>query len=306
MANMDQPTSRRDAHTGRPPADDSISLRELIGIVRRLSWLLLSLTAACTSGGVLAGWLLPKTYEATVVLSPVSNEGGSNALNSLGSVVSQFGGVASLAGLALPGTGGAKAESIATLQSEALTERYIRDNQLLPELFSNHWNAQSQSWKTTDPEGVPTLWKGNRYFSKRVRSVYENPKSGLVTMTIKWTDPKLAARWANGLVKLTNDYLRDKALAESERAIAYLNGEANKTNIVELRNAIYSLIESQIKREMVARGSEEYALKVIDPAAIPEKQTSPSLPVWALVGLGAGLVLSGLVILAVLVTGAER
>lgn len=303
---MDQSTALRNPNTGRPVANDSISLRELIGIVRGLGWLLLSLTAACTLGGVLAGWLLPKTYEATVVVSPVSNEGGSNALNSLGSVVSQFGGVASLAGLALPGTGGAKAESIATLQSEALTERYIRDNQLLPELFGSYWNTQSQSWKTTDPEKIPTLWKGNRYFSKHVRTVYENPKSGLVTMTIKWTDPKLAARWANGLVKLTNDYLRDKTIAESERDIAYLTGEANKTNIVELRNAIYALMESQIKKEMVARGSEEYALKVIDPAAIPERQTSPTLPVWTLMGLGAGFALSGLVILAVLVTGAER
>jgi uncharacterized protein involved in exopolysaccharide biosynthesis len=302
---MDQLTPLRQLDIARSGADDSIALRDLLNAVRRHRWLLVSLTVACVLGGGLAWWLLPEKYEATILLSPVSDQAGSNSLNSLGSMVSQVNGIASLAGLALPGSRGTRAESIATLQSEALTERYIRDNQLLPDLFSSRWNTRLRKWNATDPEKVPTLWKGNRYFAQHVRTVYENPKSGLVTMTIRWTDREQAARWANGLVKLTNDYLRGKAIAESERDIAYLNGEASKTNVVELRNAIYSLIESQIKKEMVARGSEEYALKVIDPAAVPEKPTSPTLLVWALIGLGAGLLSSGLVIVVVVATRAN-
>jgi len=51
-----------------------------------------------------------------------------------------------------------------------------------------------------------------------------DPKTGLVTLSITWNDPNIAAKWANGLVRMANDYLRDQAIEESERNIAYLDG----------------------------------------------------------------------------------
>jgi uncharacterized protein involved in exopolysaccharide biosynthesis len=75
--------------------------------------------------------------------------------------------------------------------------------------------------------------------------------------------------------------------------VAYLRAEIQGTTDVELRNVIYSLIQSEIKKQMIARGEVEYALKVIDPAAVPEKPSSPIKWLWvlggALVGFGASL-----------------
>jgi hypothetical protein len=47
--------------------------------------------------------------------------------------------------------------------------------------------------------------------------------------------------WANELVRMTNDYLRDQAIQESERNIAYLNDQASKTDAVGAKQAIYAL-----------------------------------------------------------------
>jgi uncharacterized protein involved in exopolysaccharide biosynthesis len=273
--------------------DDQISLGELLRILWAARWLILVVTALCIGAAAIATVLVPKKYDATVLLSPVTNQSGSGALGSLTSALSQMGGgLGSLVGLSVAGAGGMRAEEIATLQSVTLTERYIRDNDLLPILFKKKWDAAAKRWKVTDPDELPTLWKGNEYFRKNVRTVGESTKSGLVTMTITWTDPVLAATWANDIVKVTNDYLRDKAIDQSERNIAYLTAEAAKTNVVELRTAIYSDIENEIKKEMGARGAAEYALKVIDPAVPAEKQSSPMKALWIIGGAVAGIVLS--------------
>jgi uncharacterized protein involved in exopolysaccharide biosynthesis len=133
-------------------------------------------------------------------------------------------------------------------------------------------------------------------FKKSVRTVLTDTHTGLVTMTIKWTDPVAAATWANDLVKLTNDYLRKKAIDEAERSIAYLSEQASKTEVVGVKQAIYSILESEINKETIARGREEFALRVVDPAIPPEVATSPVPILWAVAGLVASLLVFTLAI----------
>jgi len=273
--------------------ESAFGLREALIFVWDGRWLLILSVLFCTIAAVVLVEVIPSRYEAETLLSPATEQSEHSGLGSaLGSAVSDLsGGISSLAGLSFSGTDAARAEAVATLQSEALTERYISDHKLLPVLYSSSWDSAQQKWDTDDPRKIPTLWKGNQYFKRRVRTVAQNGKTGLVTLTITWKDPQLAAQWANDLVKLTNDYMRDKAIRESERNIAYLNEEAAKTGVVELRNAIYGLMELEIKKEMMARGSEEYALKVIDPATTPERRTFPQPLLWTIGGFALGLVL---------------
>ena len=265
--------------------EEGVSLREFLSFIWRSRWIALAAGALCAVGAALAAWVATPDYTASVILLPVNTHGGSL---DLGASASELSGLASLAGINLSGGNQVKTEALATLDSEILTEQYIRQNDLLPVLFSREWNAAARQWNTTDPAKVPTLWKANRRF-KDVRSVVDDTKTGLVTLTIRWKDPHVAAQWANGLVKLTNDYLRQRAIDEAERSIAYLNGEVVKTNIVEVRSAIYNLMETEIKNEMIARGRDEYALRVIDPAVPPEKKSYPRPLLWT-----AGAFLGGI------------
>ncbi len=257
----------------------------------------LSMTLIFAALAAMAAFVVPNKYEATILLSPVSETSSGSAGTELGAALgSQLGGLAAMVGITSK-ENQAQAIAIATLQSEVVTEGYIRQENLLPILFWRKWDSTRNRWKSDNPEKTPTLWKGDLYFKKNVRSVEENTKSGLVAMTITWRDPRLAAKWANGLVNMTNDYLRSKAIAESERNIAYLNNQVAKTNVVELRQAIYMLMENQIEREMLARGNEEYAFKVVDPAVPPEKRSSPLPTVWVGSAALGGLLLSCLIVL---------
>jgi uncharacterized protein involved in exopolysaccharide biosynthesis len=269
--------------------DDEITFRDLVKDMWAAKVVLCGVVAGCMLAGIVLGLLVHRQYEATTVLSPVIDDAaGRGGSGGLGALASQFGGIASLAGInLLGGNSGKRDEAIAVLQSELLTERYIRDNNLLPVLYAKLWDKVAQKWRTTDPKKTPTLWKANRDF-KKIRAIVDDKKTGMVIVTMTWTDPKLAAKWANDLVSITNSYLRDKAIREAERNISYLNEQASKTNVIEVQKSIYSLLESEINKEMLARGREEYALKVVDPAFVPEKPSSPGPLLLGLLGFGLG------------------
>jgi len=276
---------------------DEISVSEFVGYLARARWLILSVTITFTLAGAIASQVLTKKYEASIVVSPVaSTTSGGGLSGGLSSLASQFGDIASMAGISTS-TDTKKSESLATLQSEALTTQYIQQENLLPVLYYDKWDAQKNRWDVSNPKKIPTLWKANQFFKKSVRSITNDTKSGLVTLNITWKDPHLAAKWANDLVKLTNDDLRNKAIQQSESDIAFLNDQAAKTAEVGIKQGIYTLLQTEIKQAMLARATEEFALKVIDPAVAPEKASFPDPIAWTVSGFVGGLLLSVLFVL---------
>jgi uncharacterized protein involved in exopolysaccharide biosynthesis len=270
-----------------------ITIHEIKSDIRESRYLVILMVLGFTIALAGYGMVTPRTYVATTVLVPVGLDGGS-ASGGLGALASQYSGLASVAGISLGGGSSKAPEYLAVLQSEYLTEEFVKTNDLLPILFGRKWDAVSKRWKTTDPKKVPTLWAANQYFAKRVRSVTQEKSTGIITVAIKWQDPRQSAQWANALVRMTNDYLRSKAIAESERNIAFLNEEAAKTNVVELKQNIYSLIQREIGNETIAKGREEYALKVLDPAYPPEKPASLGVVALGILGAMVGAILSAL------------
>lgn len=276
--------------------DSEINLHDVVAVLWTKGWfiLLAAFVVAVAGGG--AAFLVDKQYTAVVIVSPVSGSSTSGALSAVSSLAAQFGGLTALAGLS-SSTDSKKSETIAVLQSEALTERYIRDNDLLPVLYEDKWDKEHKKWKVSDDKKVPTFWKANNLFKKRIRTVTTDVKTGLVTLNIKWKDPHLAAEWANGIVQLANNYMRDQAIRETERNIAYLNEQSSKTDIIGVRQAIYSLLQNEINKQMLARGNAEFAVKIIDPAFVPETPSSPTKVLWALVGAIGGMFVSITVVL---------
>jgi len=117
--------------------------------------------------------------------------------------------------------------------------------------------------------------------------VGQDKKTGLVTLGIEWADPGQAAAWANALVVRVNAELRARAVAESERSIAYLREQLHKANLEELRLALANLI----KGITFAKATEEYAFKIIDPAVVPERRIKPKRALMVVLGGVLGLML---------------
>ncbi|HVY81104.1 MAG TPA: Wzz/FepE/Etk N-terminal domain-containing protein [Steroidobacteraceae bacterium] len=263
--------------------DADISLQELIQILWRGKWLILIVTVALGGAALAAALHMQKQYRASVVVAAVSSQASPTGASAF---LSQFSGVAALAGIPLAGND-SREEAIAILSSSALSASYIRQHNLIPVLFAKDKNGR-----------LPSLWQANAFFDNNVRKVTEDGRTGMITLTITWTDPVVAARWANELVATTNQYLRGKALEETERKIAYLQSQAAQTRIVQVQNAIYSLLESEIKSAMLARGTPEYALRVIDAAVPPERPSAPRPLLWMLAGLTTGFFGAALLVIA--------
>ncbi len=261
--------------------------RDIWTLLWNKKWFVILGCVACAAALIGVSLLLPKKYEATVVMSPVSmNTQGAGG--GLGSLMSQFGGIASLAGLSVGGTDAVRNESLGFLRSKQLVSDYIVEHDLQKILFSGKHNAQPPQ----------TLWKAVEFFSRKVRTVTVENNTGMVLLRVVWEDPRVAATWANDLVATANARLRGRAIAESERNIAYLNEQAGKTDVVGMKQGIYSLLQTEINKVMIARGAEQFAFKVIDPAVAPEKPSSPGLLVWA--GFGVLLALLAAVSVAFL------
>jgi uncharacterized protein involved in exopolysaccharide biosynthesis len=275
--------------TGGPAGGSAVGLRGLFDILGASKWFIITAAVVVSLGSFTAALIVPKSYEATVVLAPISSRSGVESLSN--SISSQLEGLSDLVGMPYAAAT-RKAESAAFLLSDALTEKYIHDNNLLPILYESLWDASARRWRVSDPTKIPTLWRANELFKKTIRTVKIDPMTGYVTMTIVWKDPRLAATWANGLATMANDFLRDQAAADSERNIAYLTKEVLTADVVQTRQVIYSILRTEISRRMLAKGTEDYAFKIIDPAMVVEKPAHPKPVGWWVAGLLAGLYLS--------------
>jgi uncharacterized protein involved in exopolysaccharide biosynthesis len=275
--------------------EDLLSMGDMLAMVWKRRWvvLIVGLIAAAVGWGLSV--VVAKKYDAAVIIGPVSEDSSAGRLGGLGSLVSQIGGLGSLAGLSIGGNEH-KAESLAILQSESLSERFIQERNLLPVLFPTLWDPVQQKWKTSDPDKKPTVWKAYQRF-KSIRRITIDTKTGLVTVTVRWKDATVAADWANSLVAMCNDAIRARAIVDAERNIAYLNEQLTKATIVAMQNSISALLESEIRKVMLAKGSQEYAFRVLDPAIPPEKPAFPVPTLWTAVGFLGGAMIASIIVL---------
>ena len=220
--------------------------------------------------GLVAGaycFVAPKWYRAQVLMAAVQPDLGTTKLGSAGGL----GDIAALAGIDLAGNDSFKKEFVAKISSRVFTYKFLTDEGIVPILFARKWDAEHQRWKSNDPDKQPTLEQAFRVFNDKVRTISEERRNGLVKITVDWKDPRLARDWANKLVAKFNADAREVARDESQRSLEYLNRELARTEIVELRQTISGLIESETRKSMLATVREQYAFKIIDPAFVPEK-----------------------------------
>ena len=266
-----------------PSADeDEIDLLELIRTLLQAWKTIVGITIVCVGLAVAYALYSPEVFKAETLLAPASEEksGASSAL-------SQFGGLAAMAGISIPSDSNVE-QVVATLQSRKFLRQYINGKKLMPVLFEEIWDSESQSWLVQNQEDEPTKQNAVAAF-KEILSVDEDKKSGLINLSISWKDPAVAAEWANDLVKQLNEQLREKAITDSRKRVGYLEQELAKTTLQDMRAVLYNLLESEKQKAMLANVNEDFALEVIDPAVAPETREKPKRKlIVALGGLCGG------------------
>jgi uncharacterized protein involved in exopolysaccharide biosynthesis len=270
-------------------AGDSVNLLQMWNTVWKDRWLIIAITATCAIISIVYALLATQWWRAEVVLVQAhQRQGLSGQLGSLA-------GLASLAGLNISERGDS-AEALAVLRSREFTQSFIEEQKLLPVLFADKWDAKAGRWKSSDPEQQPDVRDAIKLFENRVRSITENKKTGVITLGIEWKDKVEAARWANLFAQRANDRMRNRAQIEAERNVKFLREEATATTVVTLQQSISRLLEHELETLMLARGSEEFAFRVVDRATVPKWRSSPKRTLTVVLATMAGGLLSLVVV----------
>jgi len=276
-------------------------------------------TGVCVVGGIVLALSMEPRYTATVLLSPSQDDVAGGGLAAL---AGQFAGIADLAGLQMQGNLNSD-EAMAILASREFTEQFIAKHSLLPILFEDDWDAKQGAWKESaggngvmstfsrwvarvtgdpaaaassagSPDGGPSLWQGFKRFDS-LRHIDKDRKTQMVRVSVAWRDPKIAAQWANGLVEELNRHTRDRAIRESVRSREFLEGELAKTNMVAMQTTLNRLVESELKKAMVATVREEYAFRILDRALPPMQRTSPKRTQLVIASFALGCIIAACV-----------
>jgi uncharacterized protein involved in exopolysaccharide biosynthesis len=284
------------AMTPEPQMGATSDLMSVWVVLRKNKFLVIGIVTVFTVAALAAAFLTRPVYRASVLLIPA--ETGDSPVE-LGAMLGDLGGLASLAGLNLGGAN-ITVEALATLRSRQFTEEFVEQNDLLPTLFADDWDVASGTWKVSGDD-VPTLWDAYQLFDRKIRRAVEDKKTGLVRVEIDWTDRVAAAAWANELVARLNEVLRTRAIREADASVEYLQQELKKTDVVQLQQAIYRLIEANVKRRTVATVRPEFAFRVLDPAAPPDPDdfVQPKRALYLIAGPVAGLLFAVCLVLAV-------
>ncbi len=272
--------------------DDEIDLLELAKTVWQGRKLIAWIVAGCTLATIIISLLMTNIYTATAVLKPVSPQSSTSRMTSL---ASQFGGLANLAGIAMPSSA-SSTEIVSLLESNVLKKEVIEQYNLLPVLFPDNWDEEKKTWKKpgislnpltyiaklrpADPKmpkkepGVPDIRDGIRALDNIINVNY-NMKEDIITLTVNFPDASIAAQIADQYITALNDHmsLEAKRIAITNRE--YLEKQLQETNDNLVQQKIYNLIAEKIETMMMAEVKEGFAFKVLDPPMTPDKKSKP-------------------------------
>ena len=284
------------------PHDGEMDLRELFHVLWAGKWLIASITFSAAVIAVIVALMLPNIYRAEALLAPNDQKGAGG----LSALATQFGGLASLAGIDLSsGSADETVLGLEVLKSIKFISEFIERHDILISLIAvKRWDAEAgqliidaddydtaaKKWvRDVSPpkKTIPSLQEAYEEFTD-ILSVEQDKNTGFVTIAVEHYSPTVAKQWVDWLVDDLNSSSMLQDVAEAEQAIEYLNEQINSTSVANLQNVFFSLIEEQTRTVMLAQVSEEYLFRTLDPAVEKEKHASPKRALIAVLGLLGG------------------
>jgi uncharacterized protein involved in exopolysaccharide biosynthesis len=252
--------------------DDKLDMVALIGLLTTYWRTVLVSTVIFGIAALAYAFLATPIFRAEITVTVVKDRGGEEGGSGLSGQISD---IANLAGVNI-GENSDEDAYKAVLNSRHLIQVFIERYGVLPILAQGKPKA-------------PSLWNGVAFFHDNVLIIKDDTRKSVTIIAINWTDPVVAARWANDFVALANELIRTKALDQSKRNVEYLKEQTANTTAIEVQQALFSLVESETKKLMLANERIEYAFAVADPAVAPEIRSSPKRTLVLLAGLALGL-----------------
>ena len=271
-------------------SDDDIDIGGLIKLLWAGKWLIGGTTFGATLVAIAVVLMLPDVYRAEALLAP-NREQSAGGLSAL---AAQYGGLAGLAGIDFSTGASDQAElALEILQSRKFITEFIQRHDIMaPLMASNGWNSDSDQlrydldtfdpttgkWAWTATSGqrtAPSLQEAYAKFRDGL-FVAQSKTSNLVSVAVEHHSPNLAKQWVDWLVEDINTTIMRREVDEAEQAIVYLNEQIARTSLADLKSVFFRLIEEQTKTIVLAKVSNEYMFRTVDPAVAPELKAKPN------------------------------
>ena len=290
---------------------DEIDIKELFTVLWDGKYLLGAITFIAAAVSVVFALAQQNIFTATALLAPVENSS-----NGISGLMRQYGSLASLAGVQLPGGEGASRAQLGMelMKSRAFIGDFVKRHGILPELVAvDYWDQDSgelvfddrvydsntKIWvRDVSPPKLPqpSVQEAHKAFTSILR-ISEDAKTGYVSVSIEHKSPVTAARWVSWLVEDVNAAVKKQDVHEATSSIEYLKQQISKTSLADLQSMFFELIQSQTETVMLAQVRPEYVFKTIDPAVIPEEKSKPDRALICILGTLLGGILGVMVVL---------
>ena len=231
-------------------------------------------------------------------------------------ILGQYSGMASLAGISLPSESGSKAqEAIARIQSfEFFSNSFLPHIKLENLMAVKKWNQasntltydasafnlESRQWlrKVKPPKSkIPSSQEAYEQYEE-IMTVREDKKTSFVTLSVEHESPVIAQQWVEIIMNQIDQVMRDQDRQKAKQSIEYLNSIAPTVNYEEIKQALSSLQQEQMKRLMMVEANDNYIFKVLDSPIVPEVKAKPNRSLIVILGSMLGMMLSVLGVLA--------
>jgi len=220
---------------------------------------------------------LPNIYTSQVILTPSDKQEVKRSSN--------FGGL-SLPGLGVSSSGSANEAKIAVIimNSWKFSEDLIRQNAIERALYasigwdekndklifdSNILNIERNEWIDQ-----PTSWELYQKLQSQV-SITHDAMDSFIFISMQSYSPRISKKFVDLFKQSINSHMRERQISESSKNLEYLNIQLKKTQNSDIRKGLFSLIQEEQRKIMLAEANPEYSFITVSESMIPEIKSSP-------------------------------
>lgn len=219
--------------------EDEINLLDYWRVIIK-RWRIIALIFwASVIAAAIVSLLMTPIYQAKVTIMPIESSGGrlSSALRSLGSVP--------FVGGMLPSIGGASANKLeAVLKSRTMAEDVIQSLDLIKILFEE------------PQDEPPSLQDAVRSLTGITK--FADDKKGLISISVEYKDPGIAADIANQFTVALKRFLNENALSMAKRNRIFIENQLKKVK-EELQDAEEAMKNFQTNKKIVSMDAQTEA-----------------------------------------------
>jgi LPS O-antigen subunit length determinant protein (WzzB/FepE family) len=270
-------------------SNDEIDFTEIFTALWKKKLLIFLITSSAAVFSVFYSLSLPNIYISSALLAPSESE---NSISSLGRLSS----LAGMAGLSIPSNSNSKSiEAIERMQSyDFFIDQFLPNIEFIDLVAANNWDKENNLIiydSDYDPSQSPSKQKAYESY-KSILKITKNNRTSYTLIEVEHVSPFIAKSWLSLIINKINSHMREIDKDIAKNSIDFLNTKSQETNLSDIKDVIFGILETQIQTLTLAEANEDYVFKIISSPIVPERKSKPSRSSICIMGTILGFILS--------------